>query len=575
MKTTIKLNGTWKFTPTYDQKVTNNHNVIEANVPLYSHKDLVRTAWDDVKVPGVWQTYAEKYSVFEGVCWFFREFEVDSLSENTFAELVCKGINYKAEIYINGTLATVHESAYTEFSVDISKYLQKGTNCIAIEVDNRPHIVKWPNDWGYGVFGGIHRDIFINLFDGEYVRDIELTPDYDVNSKRGTLSFKAKGTAKSVSLKLEDSISEVISNDGEFVFETEYDIIPWSPETPKLYELSVLIDGNVCETYKIGFRNISKRKRQLYLNGEKLELKGACYLADSPANGLAMTREEIKNDLLSMKAANVTSVRTHYPMCDDFYELCDELGLTSWIEPNIYCSKPAETVTNTVFKRPDFIEVAVSMTKEMIKGARRFASVILYGIGNECNVNHPEAVPFFETIAKTVKDEDSTRLVGYASLYGIVGKITHLVDVMGINSYCGWYGTIGTFDITDERNGEMRIADVSAVHGIIENVEKETNDDTVLLLTEFGGDSVPGFISPECALWSENYHAQVVEKYIEAAREHNSVCGYYVFAFTDYHDPSKPLNGMWNGFNLKGMISFDRKIKLPYYALKKSYEKNK
>lgn len=208
----------------------------------------------------------------------------------------------------------------------------------------------------------------------------------------------------------------------------------------------------------------------------------------------------------------------------------------------------------------------------MIVGAHRFACVVIYGIGNECNTDHPEAIPFFEKISDTVRKTDGTRLVGYASLYGWIGKIAHTVDVIGINSYFGWYGTIDTFDINDVRNGEMRVADVSKLHKVIEKAESETAKDTPLLLTEFGADSVPGYLSAECALWSENYHAQIIEKYIAAGKEHPSIAGGYVFAFTDYHDPSKPLNGRWSGFNLKGMLDYNRNIKLPFYALQKMYK---
>ena len=332
-------------------------------------------------------------------------------------------------------------------------------------------------------------------------------------------------------------------------------------------------NGNT-EEYDIGFRNIDHDKREFLLNGKPIELKGACYLADTPKNGLAVGRDELRADLIKMKQANINSVRTHYPMSDSFYELCDELGFLVWIEPNIYCSKPPVTVKNTVFKQRAFVDVAVQMTKEMIKGARRFASVVIYGIGNECNTEHPEARPFFEKISKTVKKTDDSRLLGYASLYGQCKDIAHTVDVMGINSYFGWYGVIDTFNIADERNGVVRtVNEIPYLIDLIKSVEQDVGEDKVILLTEFGADSVPQFISPECALWSENYHALVVEKYIEAARAYDGVAGYFVFAFTDYTDPSKPNNGRWNGFNLKGMITYDRQYKLPYYALQKAYEK--
>ena len=43
-------------------------------------------------------------------------------------------------------------------------------------------------------------------------------------------------------------------------------------------------------------------------------------------------------------------------------------------------------------------------------------------------------------------------------------------------------------------------------------------------------------------------------------------------AFTDYLDPSKAKNGRWNDYNLKGMLTYERDRKLPFYALQKAYE---
>ena len=127
------------------------------------------------------------------------------------------------------------------------------------------------------------------------------------------------------------------------------------------------------------------------------------------------------------------------------------------------------------------------------------------------------------------------------------------------------------FQIVDERNGVARTLEIPELSELITSVEKDTSEDTVIMLTEFGGDSVPGYISEECAFWSENYHALVVEKYLETARSNKAVSGYFVFAFTDYHDPSKIVNGRWNGFNLKGMLGYDRCVKLPFYALQRGY----
>lgn len=579
MRSVINLNGDWKFAPTFDQKPTNNHNVIDSNIPLYAHERLIRTGWQTVTVPGVWQRYAEKYSVYEGVCWFFREFEVESISDGDLARIVFKGVNYRADVYINNQYVGYHESGYTEFFFDVSSFLRQGKNSVAVKVDNRPTEVKWPNDWGYGVFGGIHRDVFIELYHGEYLLDIKLIPDYDAEKRTAILNFEADAVGiNGVTLKLCDTESIVKAENGKIKVRLEYELTPWSPENPVLYELQIFLNKEIYYSKSIGFRGVCCKHKKFYLNGEEKRLNGVCYVYDSPKYGLVMAEEQLKTDLLLMKSANVNSIRTHYPMSDLFYEMCDEMGFMIWIEPNIYCSKPSNEETNTVFKRGEFVDVALSMTREMVLAAASYASVVIYGIGNECNVAHPEALDFFEKVSKAIRECDGTRVLGYASLFGAVGNIGHLVDIMGINSYYGWYGTFNTFDAEDKLpivDGKVvaRKADVSRIHTLIERVMGDIPENMPILLTEFGGDSVPGYYSSCLELWSENYHADVVREYIKASLEHKSVVGTFVFAFSDYSDPSKPLNGRWNGYNLKGMVSYEREIKLPYYAIREAYEK--
>ena len=579
MKSSISLNGIWKFAPEHDQRPTNNHNV-GTERPFYADERLDRRHWENVQVPGVWQRYSEKYSIYEGVCWFYREFELGEADDVALARLVFKGVNYRAEVYMNGSYAGEHESGYTEFSFDVSSLLRSGKNVLAVKVDNRPLITKWPNDWGYGVFGGIHRDVFIELYKGDFISDISIIPDYDTQRGCGVLRFAAKGSpdVRFAQIKLCDTVKRVDFKDGEASALLEFcEVEPWSPESPALYDIEIGDGRCVYEKHKIGFRHLSFKNRKILLNEKPITLKGICYVYDSPRLGLVMERAQLLEDLTLMKEANANFVRTHYPMSDDFYELCDELGLSVWIEPNVYCSKPHDDATDTVFKRAEYVDAAVSMTEEMVGAAKRFASVIIYGIGNECNTDHPEAYSFFETLSSAVRKDDGTRLVGYASLYGKVGSIADLVDVMGINSYYGWYGVMSYFDIIDRLESDdssvkaRRVKNIDKLHALIEKTETLTSPDTPILLTEFGADSIPGYNSCAHELWSEEYHAAVVYEYVMAQKEHDSVAGGSVFAFSDYSDPSKPMNGRWNGYNLKGMVTYDRQLKAPYFALKKAY----
>ncbi len=66
----------------------------------------------------------------------------------------------------------------------------------------------------------------------------------------------------------------------------------------------------------------------------------------------------------------------------------------------------------------------------------------VHSIGNECNTTNPEAEAFLRALAATIREADPTRLLSCAALYGSVGPIADIVDVLGINSYWGWYDKI-------------------------------------------------------------------------------------------------------------------------------------
>ncbi len=580
MKRVVELNGCWRFAPTLDQRPWNNHNITQSSLPLYASPELCRRDWERVSVPGVWQRYAEKYSIYEGVCWYCREFALDSLDGVDAARLRFEGVNYRADVYLNGIPAGCHESGYTEFFLDVSDMLRAGENFIAVRVDNRPLIMKWPNDWGYFNYGGIHRGVSLQLFGGDYIDALETTPELDPVTGDGLLHLRGSVCGKGpVVVALDGRVDELRPVSGRFDAVLRYPgVSPWSPESPSLSRLTVSIGGCTQLDCAVGFRHLEARGGRVLLNGRETRLNGCCYVFDSPESGLVMTREQLMADLAEMKAANVNAIRTHYPMDEKFYELCDEMGFLVWIEPNVYCCKPAAEETGTFFSRPDSVETARGMMREMISSARRFAGVAFYGIGNECNVEHPEAMPFFRELSAIARAADPTRLIGFAALYGLTGEIPDIVDVLGINSYFGWYdriSAINRFERIEPQNGSVRVdaVELSGFHALMEDVFGRIPSDMPVLLTEFGGDSIPGCFSSANDLWSENYHAAVVSSMIAASREYDNISGTFVFAFTDYLDPSKPRNGFWREQNLKGMLTFNRDRKLPFYALRDAYAK--
>jgi beta-glucuronidase len=213
----------------------------------------------------------------------------------------------------------------------------------------------------------------------------------------------------------------------------------------------------------------------------------------------------------------------------------------------------------------------------MIDSAKNHPCVAIYGIGNECNTENPESQEFFASLASTIRKKDPTRLVSYAALYGIVGPVANLVDVLGINSYWGWYDKVfGGKGLAPDNAGETQVIerepiDLKSMRDMLNKIISGEKNDIALFLTEFGADSVPGFYAAGRDLWSENYHAELLDEIFKLSDEYPQISGTFPFCFTDYRDPSKTSNGYWNELNLKGAVTYNRERKLAFGIIKRRY----
>jgi len=589
MKEQTNLNGTWDFVADLDPK----YHAIHGG---FHNPAANRRHWQKVPVPGVWQKYGERYDIYEGVCWFAREFMLSEAPTNARALLRFGAVNYLANVYLNGEKVGSHEGGYTEFVLDVTGKLKPGTNHLAVQVDNRALITKWPPCLGYFNYGGIHRGVSLEIADGPALADLRLEAVPAANGWELAVSGRIESVDSLDSL---DGLLARISSDGlswEAPLAADgslatrvpfFDTPAWTPENPHLVPITIeLLDAarQVLDRreFQFGFRTLAMRDGKVQVNGRPYPLNGVCYVYDSEASGLVMTPEQIETDLRLMKEAGINAVRCHYPMDAAFYAACDRLGLLVWIEPPVYCYHPGDTETGTRFADPEWLALAQNMALEMIAVARNHPSVAIYSIGNECNTANPEAEAFFRALAATIRAADPTRLISYAALYGIVGPIADIVDVLGINSYWGWYDKIwggkGLAPADSEQYSvgsvqcsvEKEPIDLAPMRKMIDEVlAKKRNQ--ALLLTEFGADSVPGNYSASRDMWSENYHADLLREILALARDYPQIVGTFPFCFSDYRDPSKVHNGYWNELNLKGLVDYRRQKKLAFGAVSEAY----
>ena len=185
---------------------------------------------------------------------------------------------------------------------------------------------------------------------------------------------------------------------------------PWTADTPYRYRLLVeLLDpaGRSVETTAllVGFRSVRVAQRALLLEGQPVRIAGVNRHDDHPDRGPAVTAEDIRADLVAMKAHNLNAVRTsHYPNDPVLYDLADELGL--WVLDEADVETHGRWASLTHDRR--FDAHVLDRVQRMVVRDRHHPSVMGWSLGNESGYG-----PVHDAAAAWVRRVDPGRYVHY------------------------------------------------------------------------------------------------------------------------------------------------------------------
>ena len=188
------------------------------------------------------------------------------------------------------------------------------------------------------------------------------------------------------------------------------DALQWTAETPQRYRVLVhLLDphGVAVEVtaLMIGFREVSVADRRLLLAGQPVRIQGVNRHDDHPDRGPAVTADDIRADLLMMKAANINAVRTsHYPNDPVLYDLCDELGLWVLDEADVETHGRTASLTQTSM----FDAQILDRVQRMVVRDRHHPCVIGWSLGNESGYG-----PVHDAASAWIHRVDPGRFVHY------------------------------------------------------------------------------------------------------------------------------------------------------------------
>ena len=299
---------------------------------------------------------------------------------------LCFGaVHHRATVSIDGVVVGTHEGGYTSFEFDVTGIAGSVDLVVEVEApaDKRelPHGKQRsiPRDDYDGVSftptSGIWQSVWLEARGRTWVSALELRGDsLTAIEVRGMLSGDAPAGAE-VALAAEgDTLTLVAGDDGSFAGA----FVPssgrlWSPADPHLYELQVTAaDDRFVAT--AGLRSIEARGEELYLNGERLYLRGVLDQGYWPESGpTAPSDVALLKDLELARDAGYNLVRKHLKFEEArFFDHADRMGMLVWAEP-------ASTSRFSEASAAAFDE----QIAPMVERDGNHPSVIIWGLYNE------------------------------------------------------------------------------------------------------------------------------------------------------------------------------------------------
>jgi len=347
---------------------------------------------------------------WQGTCWYRRTFDLSPDASNKVVILRFEGAMNTADVWVNGESAGRFMGGYLPYVMDISGLAKPGAgNVIAVCLDNRDNAITGPKplkDLDFNLYGGLYRPAELVIKDklhitdpilagkvasgGLFVTFPEVTKEAATvrvqthvrnadDTRRNPILRTTLIDPKGVTVATLQTGSESLAagTDRELVQEIR---VPtpklWSPNSPHLYTVRTELLENEsvvdAEITRIGIRHLRITNGGLWMNGERVFLRGANRHQEYPYIGNALSDAAQYRDALKIKQAGFDYVRlSHYPQSPAFLDACDELGLVVM-----------NCLMGWQFFNPDpaFATLKYEECRELIRRDRNHPCVILWEV---------------------------------------------------------------------------------------------------------------------------------------------------------------------------------------------------
>ncbi len=506
--------------------------------------------WPVMELPCCWNLREERLFWYESSVIFTRRFLYLPKREGERVFLRVGAANYTLRVFLNGSFVGSHTGGSTPAFFELTPQLQR-ENRILLTVDatrRRSQVPTDHTDWFN--YGGVYREMELFRLPPVFIRDLFVrlkpgTADRILVTARLSEAAEGEGLFSLPELGVRETLRFQSGT-----AEAEIPCAPalWSPETPKLYDLSLRFGEDEVRD-RVGFREIRVRGREILLNGKPLFLRGVSLHEESLSHGKAVTEEDCREALEEARALGCNFLRlAHYPHTEKMALLADELGLLLWEEIPVYWA--------IRFDSPETYREAENQLRELILRDRNRASVILWSVGNE-NADTDERFSFMTRLAAEARRLDGTRLLTAACMVSgnnvIADRLAESLDVIGLNEYFGWYSP-----------------DFAQLPALFRNSRPEKP----VIISEFGADALWGHHGTIEDKGTLECQAEVYRRQTEELGKIPYVRGMTPWILYDFRCPRRThiLQGY---FNRKGLVTPDRQHRKPAWLVLRAFYERK
>ncbi len=398
-----------------------------------------------------------------GIGWYRKHLDISAGDAGKSIFLDVDGAMSYATVWLNGELVGGWPYGYASWRVDLTPYVKPGSgNELVIRLDNPPDSSRWYPG------AGIYRHVWLvktapvhvghwgtkittpaassssATIDLKVTVDNDLKQDANVNVSTQIFPLDVNdhqtGSAVAVIAPVNLRVLAGSSAVTDGVVTVTHPKL-WGPpptQRPNRYiaVTTVSQDGKVVDTYEtpFGIRALKFDPDQgVFVNGEHIELKGACNHHDLGALGAAFNYRAAQRQLEMLADMGCNALRTsHNPPAPEWLELADKMGFLVMDESfDVWDRQKTPLDFHLIF--PDWHEQDL---RAQLRRDQNHPSVIMWSIGNEVGEQYTGAsgASVAKELCAIVHDEDPTRPITSAMNWAQpTNDLPAVLDVLGLN----------------------------------------------------------------------------------------------------------------------------------------------